>query len=134
MVSGCLFMSMCLLVQSHHTTKPKMFSHCGKKGNESKGIKGLQRGQFKWKFRNIKSLRAHKVLISAQVQRIYFGTTQGPHERQPQGDVKSRECRRRGREELCGTTSTKGNRAKAFLQAYFWGCVMLAAHQETRVY
>lgn len=55
--------------------KSKMFSHCGKKGDESKGIKLLQRRLFKWKFRNIKTLREHKVPISAQVQRIYFGTT-----------------------------------------------------------
>lgn len=35
---------------------------------------------------------------------------------------------------LCGTTSTKGNRAKAFLQKYFWEHVMLALYQEIEVY
>lgn len=96
-VSTCLFISMCLLVRGHHTAISKTFLHWHKRGDESKGIKLLQRGLFKWKSRNTKSLCAHKASISAQAQRIYFGTTPGPPERQPQGDGKSRDCRRKGK-------------------------------------
>lgn len=96
-VSTCLFISTCLLVRGHHTATFKTFSHWRKKGDESKGIKLLQRGLCKCKSRSTKRLCAHKAPISAQAQRMYFGTTPGPPERQPQGDGKSRNCRRKGK-------------------------------------
>lgn len=68
-----------LCTWGHQSMKSRMFLCCGKKGDENKGIKWLQRELLKWKFGDIKSLPAHKVFICAQVQRIYFGTKEGLH-------------------------------------------------------